>query len=115
MIGRIAGLDWSLDYRTDRVVDGAAGIGARAELLGRWDVQGNVMYDLERDDVLTYYAGLRRDDHDWSLLVGISYDPFTDAVSFRIDMEPRLFGRGRMRNSGWFGPINDSRMYPTDW
>jgi hypothetical protein len=115
MIGRIAGLDWTLDYRTDRVVDGAAGIGARAELLGRWDVQGNVMYDLERDDVLTYYAGLRRDDHDWSLLVGISYDPFTDAVSFRIDMEPRLFGRGRMRNSGWFGPINDSRMYPTDW
>jgi hypothetical protein len=49
------------------------------------------------------------------MLVGISYDPFTDAVAFRIDMEPRLFGRGRMRNSGWFGPINDSRMYPTDW
>lgn len=115
MIGRIAGLDWSLDYRTDRVVNGAAGIGAKTQLLGNWDVQGNVMYDLERDDVLTYYAGLRRDDHDWSLLVGMSYDPFLDQVVFRIDMEPRLFGRGRARNSGWFGPMGDNRLYPTDW
>lgn len=115
MIGRIAGLDWTLDYRADSVVSGAAGFGARAQLLGRWDVQGNVMYDLERDDILTYYAGLRRDDHDWSLLVGLSYDPFLDAVTFRIDMEPKLFGRGRPRNSGWFGPVTDNRMYPTDW
>ena len=115
MVGRIGGLDWTLDYRTDSVVSGAAGIGARAGLLGRWDVQGNAMYDLERDDILTYYAGMRRDDHDWSLLVGVSYDPFLDAVTFRIDMEPRLFGLGRQRNSGWFGPVTDSRMYPTDW
>ncbi|MEQ1634789.1 MAG: hypothetical protein ABL997_20585, partial [Planctomycetota bacterium] len=100
MLGRIAGLDWSLDYRTDAIVDAAAGIGARAHLLGNWDVSGNVMYDFERDEVLTYYAGLRRDDHDWTLLAGLSYDPFSDEITFRIEVQPRMFGSGRQRGSG---------------
>lgn len=103
--GKVLGLDWNLDYRRDAVVDAAAGIGAHAALLGRWDVTGNISYDFEREDILHYFVGLRRDDHDWSLMVGISYDPFEDVVSFRMEFEPRLFGRASARDRGWFGPM----------
>lgn len=111
-VGKIVGLDWTFDYRTDALTDGAAGIGAKTQLLGRWDVQGNVMYDLQTDDVLTYYAGLRRDDHDWSILVGLNYDPFSDEITFRFEVQPRMFGSNRARTDGWFGPLGEDRMYP---
>jgi hypothetical protein len=110
--GKVLGIDWSLDYRRDAVVDAAAGIGAHAALLGHWDVQGSISYDFERDEVQHYYAGLRRDDHDWSLLVGISFDPFEDVVSFRFQFEPHLFGKPARREREWFGPMPGAYAKP---
>ena len=114
-VGKIAGLDWTLDYRTDALVDAAAGIGTRAQLLGNWDLSGNVMYDFDNDRVLTYYAGLRRDDHDWTLMAGLNYDPFSDEITFRIEVQPRLFGSGRQRGAGSFGLLGDDRRYPSGY
>ncbi len=113
MVGKILGLDWSLDYRRDSVVDAAAGVGVAAQLLGRWDLRGNFSYDLGENEVLRYYAGLRRDDHDWTILIGANYDPYSDEVTFRFEVEPRLFGSGRPRSDGWFGPLGEDRMTPT--
>ncbi len=103
--GKVFGLDWSLDYRRDAVTNAAAGIGAHAALLGRWDVYGNFSYDFERRDILHYFGGIRRDDHDWSVMAGVNFDPFENIVSFRMEFEPHLFGRSTSRDRNWFGPM----------
>ncbi len=91
-LGKLAGCDWFADFRTDAVVSGAVGLGARSQLFGRWSTYGRMTYDTERSEWLRYGFGMRRDDHDWSVLFNMDYDPFDDEVTFRVAVEPS-FGR----------------------
>jgi hypothetical protein len=109
--GRGSGLEWSLDYRRDAVVEGAVGAGVRAALLGRWDLQASVQYDFDRGDYLKYGVGVVRADHDWSLLTSVTYDPYEDQLSFRLEFLPRFLGRARPRSQDWFAdPVEADRF-----
>lgn len=101
--GRVLGLDWMLEYRRDEVVEGALGAGVRTWLLDRWSVDAQATYDYEREDWLQYGLGFRRQDHDWSWFVGLSYDPFDDQVTFRIAFDPTFGGLRAPRDRGWPG------------
>jgi lipopolysaccharide assembly outer membrane protein LptD (OstA) len=107
-------LTWSLDYRTDTNVDGAVGVGASTQLLGRWDVFAASQRDLDRDEWLAYSFGLRRNDHDWSIeLVGV-YNPFSDETTVRLDFLPRFGGLGGGRSArfpGFDGPDQFATSY----
>ncbi|MBK8099115.1 MAG: hypothetical protein IPK26_18560 [Planctomycetes bacterium] len=102
-VGPLAGVNWTFDYRTDRAVDGAVGVGASTSLLSRWNVFTGSQYDLDRDDWLTWSFGLQRIDHDWTIQIGVGYDPFTDETSFRLEFQPTLGGLTRAREADWFG------------
>ena len=97
--GRILGLDWTANYRTDAAVDGAVGLTANARLLDRWQAFAGTQRDLDADEWLAYSLGLRRDDHDWSIQAMASYNPFADQITFRIDFLPRLGSFNSPRNS----------------
>ncbi len=88
--GPLAGIDWTLDYRTDTNVDGAVGVNASTRLLDRWDLFAGSQRDLDRDRWLAYVFGLRRDDHDWSIQASLVYDPYEDETTFRLEFVPRL-------------------------
>ncbi|MCR9244492.1 MAG: LPS-assembly protein LptD [bacterium] len=108
-IGEIAGLTWTLEYRTDQAVDGAVGVSAMARAFGRWDLMASSLYDLQRDDWLTYNFGIRRHDPDWIIGLAAGYDPFTDQTSVRLEFVPTLPGVARQRgarfdNSRLHGP-----------
>lgn len=90
--GPLAGLTWTAEYRTDAQVSGAVGLSASTRLFDRWDLFASGFYDLERDEVLTYEFGLRRNDHDWAIALTAGYDPFTDMATFRLDFQPTLAG-----------------------
>lgn len=105
--GRVAGMFWTVEYRTDREVSGTVGLGARAKMLDRWELYGGSQYDLDRDDFSNYLIGLQRNDHDWSIGIQVSYDPYTDNLNFRVEFVPRLFGSIGPRNDR-FG---DARLY----
>lgn len=100
--GPIAGITWGADYRTDSEVQGAVGVSAATQLFGRWNAYARSLYDLDRDEFLTYGFGLRRNDHDWSIALNVGYNPFTEETSFRIEFEPRLGGVSR-RHEDHFG------------
>ncbi len=101
--GKVAGFDWTLEYRTDRAVDGAAGLGASTQMFGRWDVFAGAQRDLQTDDWLGWSGGLVRRDHDWQIMVWAAYQPLLDEVTFRIDFTPRLFGQVQPRQPDWYG------------
>ncbi|MCA8977677.1 MAG: LPS assembly protein LptD [Planctomycetes bacterium] len=88
--GPIAGVTWSAEYRTDRVVDGAVGVSASTVLYDRWSLFANSLYDLQNDRWLTYGFGLQRHDHDWSIALSGGFDPFTDQTTFRVEFVPIL-------------------------
>lgn len=109
--GRVLGLTWTAEYRTDREVQGAVGLSASTSLLGRWDLVGNSLYELEEKEFLTYGFGLRRNDHDWALALTINYDPFAEETSFTIDFEPRVGGLVRSREDRFGGShLQDTGM-----
>ncbi|MBL8756579.1 MAG: hypothetical protein JNK15_25010 [Planctomycetes bacterium] len=112
--GPVAGLVWSVDYRTDTNIDGAVGVGASTQLLGRWDLFAASQRDLDRDEWLAYSFGLRRNDHDWSIeLVGV-YNPFSDETTVRLDFLPRIGGLGGGRSArfpGFDGPDQFATSY----
>lgn len=101
--GKVLGIDWSVEYRKDAVVDGAIGGAARAQLVGRWELQGRTQYDLQREDFLHYGIAVLRRDHDWTLVAGIDYDPYADQLSFRIEFQPSFGGLFRSDRGNWFG------------
>jgi hypothetical protein len=101
--GKLLGLDWNADYRRDALVNGAVGVGASTQMFGRWDVYAATQYDLDQNSFLHYGGGLVRRDHDWSIRVGLDYNPFDNQVSFRIDFEPRLPGQTAPRQRDWYG------------
>ncbi len=112
--GPVAGLLWTLDYRTDSLVDGAVGVGANTRLLDRWDLFAASQRDLEGDEWLAYSFGLRRNDHDWSIeLVGV-YNPFSDETTLRLDFLPRFGGFGGGR-SARFGSFDGPEQFATSY
>lgn len=109
--GRVLGLTWTAEYRTDREVQGAVGLSASTSLFGRWDLVGNSLYELDEKEFLTYGFGLRRNDHDWALALTINYDPFTAETTFAIDFEPRVGGLVRSREDRFGGsPLQSTGM-----
>ncbi len=101
--GRIAGLTWTLEYRTDAMVDGAVGLSAMTRAFDRWDLVAGSLYDLDRDDWLTYSFGIRRNDLDWSIALTANYDPFQDQTTVRFEFVPTLPGFARSRNQRFGG------------
>ncbi|MFO1076588.1 MAG: LPS assembly protein LptD [Planctomycetota bacterium] len=99
--GPFAGATWTLEYRTDRNVSGAVGISASTRVLDRWALYAHSLYDLENSSFLTYGFGIRRDDHDWAVQLGATYNPFTDETTVRLDFVPKLPFSSRQ---GRFGP-----------
>lgn len=109
--GPLLGVNWSAEYRTDAQVKGAVLVGASTRLRERWGVFGLAQRDIELDEWLTYSFGLRRDDHDWSILLNVIYNPFTDDTTFRIDFQPLLGNfasgsRDRMGSGRLLDPAN---------
>ena len=102
-VGRIAGITWTADYRTDSLVDGAVGLTASTRLMDRWDVYAGSQRDLDIDQWLDYSFGLRRNDHDWSILLSASYDPYSDETTFRLEFQPRLGGMNSGRRDRFGG------------
>lgn len=111
--GKVAGIYWNAEYRADQLVDAAVGLGASAQMFGRWDVGGGAQYDLQTDDFLSYWAGLTRRDHDWQITLSASYNPYTDDVTFRINFMPRLTGQIKPRQH-WSGADRFLASMPPD-
>jgi len=101
-VGKILGFDWTTDYRADRVVGGAVGLGASTQMFERWNLFGASQYDLSRDAFLHYTIGLQRVDHDWTIQSSINYDPFSAKLSFAVTFTPRLGGLLQPRDNNWF-------------
>lgn len=83
---------WLLQYRTDEAEDGLFGYGLSLPIRRRWMIQGTAGYDIERSRSAYYGASLVRNDLDWRLIFGLTYDVVGDNTIFRIDFEPRLGG-----------------------
>jgi hypothetical protein len=94
MVGPIAGVTWTVEYREDRLVDGAVGLHGRTRLFDRWDVFAGSQRDITNDEWLTWSAGIVRNDHDWAISLVATYDPFTDETGVKLDFQPRLPGLG---------------------
>jgi LPS transport system D len=108
--GRLLGLDWGLEYRTDAEVDGAFGVSASTMLFDRWNLYAGSLRDIERDEWLAWSFGVRRNDHDWSLELSAIYNPFADETTVRIEFLPRMGGidrpvRDRLGNGNLMSPI----------
>lgn len=108
--GKVAGVDWTVEYREDRTRKGILIAGGSAEVWHRWLLSGGSGYDLEGDDVLWYQTVLARRDLDWSVFLGVTYDNLNAETSFFLRFEPTLGGfvQGRsrdvLRNHQTFGP-----------
>ena len=108
--GKVLGLDWFTEYRTDFSADGTIAYGAGTNVAGRWDLLGSAQYDLERDENLNYSVFLARLDHDWRIRVGVTFDVVTDDTSFFVMFEPSFGGLFRPRDTGY---IAGNRAYGT--
>ena len=97
--GPLAGLTWTLEYRTDAFVDGAVGLSANTRIYDRWLLFANSLFDLNEDDWKTYGFGLQRRDHDWSIAMTGNYNPFSDETTFRLEFIPTLPGLSRASDS----------------
>jgi hypothetical protein len=107
--GKVLGIDWTVDYREDRTVEGAIGLAGRAKIYDRWVVFASAQRDLEQDEWLTYVGGLRRNDHDWSIALIAAYNPFVDDTTLRIEFTPRFGGQKSRRNDRFDGSVSDTR------
>lgn len=112
-VGPIAGLDWTASYRADTSVAGAVGLFAHARMLSRWETFAGSQYDLDRDEWLNYQIGLRRNDHDWSLQVVASHNPYSDETTLRFEFLPSFGGMGKNRPRYLRG--NDAEWAEADW
>lgn len=112
-IGRIAGVTWTVDYREDRVAEGAVGVSGTARLFDRWSLSAGSQRDLDRDEWLSYSFNLVREDHDWSIAMSAGYNPFSDETTFRLEFLPRLFGGNRSRRERLGGAPLDSSDFAT--
>jgi len=107
--GPLAGITWTVQYRTDEAVDGAVGLSGSTRLLERWDLYASSLYDLQTDDYTSYGFGLRRNDHDWSIALSGDYNPYTDETSVRLEFVPRLPGTPSGRQDQFGGShLHDS-------
>lgn len=102
-VGPLLGVTWTADYRTDAQVDGAVGLTATTRLLDRWELMAGSQRDIETDEWLAYRFGLRRADHDWTIELSASYNPFSDETTFRLEFLPKLggFGGARRNRADW--------------
>ena len=107
--GKVLGMDWIVEYREDKQLEGVVGLGATTEFYDRWTVFGRAQRDLERDEFLAYSCGLRRRDHDWIIGVTAAYNPFQDEVTFRLDFQP-TFGGMRSRRNRFGGAVANDRF-----
>ncbi len=96
--GKVAGIDWTVEYREDRTRKGILMAGGSTDLWRRWLVSGGSGYDLEGDDVLWYQAVLTRRDLDWTVMIGANYDNLNAETSFFVRFEPTLGGFVESRN-----------------
>jgi hypothetical protein len=101
--GRVLGCNWILEYREDRLREGAVGITASTKLYDRWTAYAYSQRDIDRDEWLAYSFGLRRDDHDWSIALSANYNPFSDETTFRIEFLPRFGGMNQPRRDRFSG------------
>ena len=108
--GPVAGINWTVDYRTDRVVNGAVGVTGNTRLFERWDLYGGSQRDLDRDTWLSYLFGFRRNDHDWTIDVYVVYNTFTEQTTFQIDFQPKMGGVERPTRDR-FGTGNQQGQY----
>ncbi|MGE3878342.1 MAG: hypothetical protein AB7I19_04730 [Planctomycetota bacterium] len=97
---RTGRLSWLFQYRTDQVEKGIVGYGVSIPLRTRWQIDLRGTYDIERSRSAFYVANLIRNDLDWRLFFGLTYDVVTDDTSFNIDFEPRL-GNLVRQNATW--------------
>lgn len=88
--GPVLGVDWTVEYREDALVDGAVAIAGRTQLFRRWNLFAGAQRDLEQDEWLAYNFGVQRTDHDWSIALSASYNPFSDETTFRIMFLPNF-------------------------
>lgn len=108
--GPVAGINWTVDYRTDRVVRGAVGVRATTQIFERWDLYAGSQRDLDRDTWLAYQFGIRRNDHDWTIEAGVVFNPFTEQTTFQLDFVPKMGGidrpqRDRLGNGSLQSPL----------
>lgn len=101
--GKVLGCNWTIEYREDRLTEGAVGIGASTRLMDRWSVFAASQRDLNRDEWIAYAFGLTREDHDWSIAVSAAYNPFFGDTTFRIEFLPRFGGLNAPRRDRWAG------------
>lgn len=113
--GQLAGLTWTLEYRTDRFVDGAVGVSASAQAFDRWDLFASSLRDLQTDEWLSYGFGIRRNDHDWSIALTGGYDPFTDETSIRLEFIPMLPGVSQPRDRRFGGTHLHDAGFATEY
>lgn len=101
--GRVLGCNWTVEYREDRLTEGAVGVSASSRLMDRWTLLGGSQRDLQRGVWTAYSFGLRRDDHDWSIALTANYNPFIGETTFRIEFLPRFGGLNQPRRDRWAG------------
>ncbi|MEO6594523.1 MAG: hypothetical protein ABIP94_07205 [Planctomycetota bacterium] len=111
--GPIAGITWTADYRQDFLVNGAVGLSANTRLMDRWELFASSQRDLDRDEWLSYSFGLQRNDHDWSIAVSASYNPFSAETTFRVEFVPRFGGMNRGRRDRFGGSDLQSSNFAT--
>ena len=106
-MGKVLGLYWHSEYRTDQVTDGTITYGASTSRLGRWSVDVNSQYDLELSRTQNYIVTTTRYDHDWRFQIGVIFDQIGDETRFFVRFEPDLGGvfepRERYYVNGWRG------------
>jgi hypothetical protein len=101
--GPLLGIDWFAEYRTDATVDGAVGYGIGTSLFGRWGFDAYGQYDLDRSEQLNYAFRLTRNEHDWRILLEVSFDVISDETTLSLNFEPTLGGLFRPRDRGYVG------------
>jgi len=107
--GKVLGIDWTVEYREDRTVDGAVALAGRTQIYDRWSVFASAQRDIDRGEWLSYVGGLRRDDHDWSIALTAIYNPFINETTFRLEFTPRFGGMKTRRNDRFDGRVQDNR------
>lgn len=112
---RTGSTQWSLQYRSDEVERGVVGYGLTLPLRTRWQIDLRGAYDIERSRSAYYAANLIRNDLDWRLFFGITYDAVTDDSTFHIDFEPRLGGLVRQRTNWSVGGYEFGRAQILDY
>jgi hypothetical protein len=95
--GKVIGVNWFAEYRTDSASEGTIGYGAGTDFLGRWELNGGSQYDRELNKSINYAANLVRHDHDWSVFLRVDFDNISGATSISLNFEPNLGGLFRSR------------------